>query len=152
MSLMLRSITTIFLLACATAFAATTATPRPLPPTVLEAKTIYIDNQTGKNNLTARAIAELKTWGRFTVVNDPAKADITLTISMQAKENPDGDDERTDITLQIMLPHDDIPQFSRTQDTLARFMESEVSKTIRTLRRRVDEQERNKTTSTASMR
>jgi hypothetical protein len=141
-----------FLLACVTGLAATTGPARPLQPTVLEAKTIYISNHTGNHALTARAITELKTWGRFTVVTDPAKADLTLTISTEARSNPDSDDERAYITLQILLPHDDIPQFSYTQDNLVRFMETDVTKSIKTLRKRIDDQEKSKPASVASAR
>lgn len=48
----------------------------PLPPEAYTAKTIAIINHTGKQSVTDRAYEELQKWGRYTVVSDPAKADM----------------------------------------------------------------------------
>jgi hypothetical protein len=49
----------------------------------MSAKTIYIDNSSGQARLTDRCYDELTKWGRFTIVSDPAKADVVLEISTQ---------------------------------------------------------------------
>jgi hypothetical protein len=49
----------------------------PLPPQVLSAKTIYIDNQSGIAKLGDRAYE----WGRFEVVQNRRQADLILLLS-----------------------------------------------------------------------
>lgn len=53
----------------------------PLPPQVLSAKTIYIDNQSGIAKLGDRAYEQLTKWGRFEVVQNRRKADLILLLS-----------------------------------------------------------------------
>ena len=141
----------IFTLASSTYFAGTTMPARSLPSVVLAARTMYVDNQTGIESLTAKACSELKVWRRYSVVTDAAKADITLTISTQTRMDPDSDEEEGDITLQILIPHNDIPQFSYSQHTRVRFMEAEVGKSIKLLRKRIEEQERGRVAPISNM-
>ena len=49
-----------------------------LPPAVLAAKTVAIVNDTRDPKVTDGAVAALKSWGQFTVVDDPQVADLTL--------------------------------------------------------------------------
>jgi len=56
----------------------------PLPQQVMNAKTIYIDNQSGHAEFGDRAYDELKKWGRYQIVDAADKADIILLLS--AKE------------------------------------------------------------------
>ena len=53
----------------------------PLPPQILSAKTIYIDNQSGAAKLADRAYEQLTKWGRWQVVSDRQKADLILLLS-----------------------------------------------------------------------
>jgi hypothetical protein len=53
----------------------------PLPPQVIAAKTIYIDNQSGIAKLGDRAYEQLNKWGRFQVVEDRRQADLILLLS-----------------------------------------------------------------------
>lgn len=53
----------------------------PLPPQVISAKTIYIDNQSGIAKLGDRAYEQLNKWGRFQVVQDRKQADLILLLS-----------------------------------------------------------------------
>ena len=55
----------------------------PLPATVLAAKTVFIDNQTGMAKLGDRAYEELKKWGRFQIVADRKQADQILLLTAQ---------------------------------------------------------------------
>lgn len=53
----------------------------PLPTKVLDAETIYIDNQTGMAKVGDRAFDELSKWGRFRIVDSPKKADLVFLFS-----------------------------------------------------------------------
>jgi hypothetical protein len=55
----------------------------PLPATVLAAKTVFIDNQTGIAKLGDRAYEELKKWGRFQIVADRKQADLIFLLTAQ---------------------------------------------------------------------
>jgi len=55
----------------------------PLPATVLTAKSVFIDNQTGMAKLGDRAYEELKKWGRFQIVQDQKKADLFILLSTE---------------------------------------------------------------------
>jgi hypothetical protein len=55
----------------------------PLPATVLAAKTVFIDNQTGMAKLGDRAYEELKKWGRFQIVADRKQADLIFLLTAQ---------------------------------------------------------------------
>jgi hypothetical protein len=58
----------------------------PLPATVLAAKTVFIDNQTGMAKLGDRAYEELKKWGRFQIVADRKQADLIFLLSAQERD------------------------------------------------------------------
>jgi hypothetical protein len=53
----------------------------PLPPQVMTAKTVYIDNQSGVAKLGDRCYSEIQKWGRFQVVQDRKQADLILLLS-----------------------------------------------------------------------
>lgn len=53
----------------------------PLPAQVIDAKTVYIDNQSGVAALGDRAYQELQKWGRFQIVQDRQHADLILLLS-----------------------------------------------------------------------
>jgi hypothetical protein len=53
----------------------------PLPPQILTAKTIYIDNQSGMAKLGDRAYEQLEKWGKYKVVQDKKSADLILLLS-----------------------------------------------------------------------
>lgn len=53
----------------------------PLPEEVQSAKTIFIANRTGFQNPADAAYDELQKWGRFKIVTDRAKADITVVLN-----------------------------------------------------------------------
>jgi len=48
---------------------------------ILSAKTVYFDNQTGADAVGNAAVAQLKKWGRFQVVRDKHIADLILLLS-----------------------------------------------------------------------
>ncbi len=60
----------------------------PLPARVIAAKTVYIDNQTGKSEITDRAYEALSKWGRFKIVKDAKDADLVLRFTADAEGRP----------------------------------------------------------------
>jgi len=52
-----------------------------LPTAALNAKTVYVDNQTTTADLQDTVYAELTKWGRLQIVDTPQKADIVLRLS-----------------------------------------------------------------------
>ena len=59
-------------------------------PQILSAKTVYFSNLTNSDVVGTNALAELKKWGKFQIVQDQKKADLILLLSMQPHR--DGDD------------------------------------------------------------
>lgn len=51
----------------------------PLPPEVDLAKTVYIVNQTGDQNISDSAYEAFSKWGRFSVTTNKSKADLLVT-------------------------------------------------------------------------
>src|SRR5258705_11297968 len=68
---------------CTSASSAKEKQHLPLPATVLAAKTVFIDNQTGMAKLGDRAYEELKKWGRFQIVADRKQADLIFLLTAQ---------------------------------------------------------------------
>ena len=52
-----------------------------LPPKVLSASTVYVDNQTTSAELVNTAYTALSKWGRLQIVDTAQKADIVLRLS-----------------------------------------------------------------------
>jgi hypothetical protein len=50
-------------------------------PKIQSAKTVYFDDQTGVDAVGAAAMAQLKKWGRFQIVQDKNLADLVLLLS-----------------------------------------------------------------------
>jgi hypothetical protein len=51
-----------------------------LPPKVMSARTIYVDNQSNDAELQHDAYMGLSRWGRFSIVDAPQKADLVLRL------------------------------------------------------------------------
>jgi hypothetical protein len=60
----------------------------PLPPQLITARAIFIENHSGDPDIADRAYDELLKWGRFKVVQDKSHADLILSLS--SKEFVDG--------------------------------------------------------------
>jgi hypothetical protein len=60
----------------------------PLPASVIAAKTVYIDNQTGHAEITDRAYDALNKWGRFKMLMIAKDADLVLRFTADTKGRP----------------------------------------------------------------
>lgn len=56
------------------------ASPKPLPEAVVHAHSVFLENETGFNELQYELIMELSKWGRFAVADSPEKADLILRL------------------------------------------------------------------------
>jgi hypothetical protein len=61
--------------------AGSAATAQSMPREAFKAKTIFVINQTGKATVENGADSELSKWGRFTMADDAASADIKLVLT-----------------------------------------------------------------------
>ena len=57
-----------------------TAVPQSLPSVVTHAHTVFLQNDTGFNELQYTAILELSKWGRFDLRDAPEKAELILRL------------------------------------------------------------------------
>src|ERR1700730_13244984 len=60
----------------------------PLPASVIAAKTVYIDNQTGHAEITDRAYDALSKWGRFKILTNAKDDDLVLRFTADTKCKP----------------------------------------------------------------
>jgi hypothetical protein len=57
----------------------------PLPETLFQAKTVYIDNRSGESGLLDKAYTALKEWNRYEIIQDRAKADIVFVFTVSSE-------------------------------------------------------------------
>lgn len=134
----------------------------PLPPAVLQARRVYIDNRSPDcPECTDHAYQELSAWGRFQIVSDPKDADLVFVLKSTSEERPvsvvanttstSGDSSLTNGTV---VSHEDYTVYltvleAHTNQQLYsngaywRFAWSKPAKTlVRDLRKRIEDQER----------
>ena len=58
------------------------------PASLMAAKTVYIDNQTGDAKITDRANDAISKWGRFQISKDAKDADLILRFTADTKGRP----------------------------------------------------------------
>jgi hypothetical protein len=56
------------------------AVPQALPAAVTRAHTVFLENETGFNELQYAAILELSKWGRFDLMDSPEKAELIMRL------------------------------------------------------------------------
>ena len=145
-----------------TALAFAGAKHMPLPPALMQAKTVYIENQTPDCPECAdQAYSELLKWGRFTVVTDPKRADLIFVLRSTSTERPVGviantnpSGEGSSQTTGTVVSHEDYTVYlsvldARTNQQLYsngeywRFAWSKPAGTlVKDLRKRIADQER----------
>lgn len=131
----------------------------PLPPELMQAKTIYILNESGAAALSDKCYSELTEWGRFKIVNDPKAADLVFRISTasrttgyHADTNSDGDTSHTNIranvasqtTIEVIQSSSGqiLWSDSKAWGGLYTGFRSATKSVVKDLRKRIDEQEK----------
>ncbi|WP_353063678.1 hypothetical protein RBB77_20835 [Tunturibacter psychrotolerans] len=115
----------------------------PLPASVLAAKTVYIDNQTGHAQITDRAYDELTKWGRFQIVKDAKGADLVLrfTANTKGRPTPPGNDidiSPTPVVFSVRDQNDnELLSISKDQP-----LHSQTRLDIDELKKRIEQQEK----------
>src|ERR1700751_4526532 len=69
-----------------------------VPPEAYKAKTVFIRNNAGGAPLENAADEELSKWGRFTLADDEASADIILVFSKNGVQNTEKNENMKDGT------------------------------------------------------
>ncbi len=69
-----------------------------IPPEAYRAKTVFIRNNAGGASLENAADEELSKWGRFTLADDEASADIVLVFSKNGVQNTEKSENKQDGT------------------------------------------------------
>jgi len=66
--------------------------PKPLPDAVAHAHTVFLENETGFNELQYTLVLELSKWGRFDLVDAREKADLVIRLDNgnHVRSVPDG--------------------------------------------------------------
>ncbi len=108
----------------------------PLPAKILQAKTVFVDNQSGLDRARDEFVDELGKWQRLRIVYNKWDADLVATLTTQRTQQPLGG------TTQLALVDD-----KTGENVWANSMEwSELGAMrdlMRDLKQRIDEQEAN---------
>ncbi len=117
----------------------------PLPASVIAAKTVYIDNQTGSSQITDKAYEALSKWGRYKIVKDAKDADLVLrfTADTGGRPTPPGnniDQSPTPIVLSVRdQTNNELWNVSKNQP-----FHSQTTLDIDEFKKRVEAQEKGK--------
>lgn len=117
----------------------------PLPASVIAAKTIYIDNQTGHSEITDRAYDALTKWGRFKLTQTAKDADLILRFTADTKGRPtpphnDIDVSPTPVTMTVLDQANNVLWFA----TKNKPFHSQTKLDIEEFKNRIEEQEKGK--------
>jgi hypothetical protein len=107
-----------FACVCMPAFAAPLPQSKPSGQIVLQvssAKTIYFENKTGSDTVGTNALAELKKWGKFRIVQDQKQADLILLLSLDPYQGPNSASPSTGDLDNPDVSH--IPNWNRQKPT-----------------------------------
>jgi hypothetical protein len=85
----------------------------PLPQQLLNAKTAFVDNQSGYERVADEAYDELSRWGRFSFTTDLSKADVIIRLNTVDASSGHGYDCRA--TLSVISPEDGSVLWSNTR-------------------------------------
>jgi hypothetical protein len=117
----------------------------PLPASVIAAKTVFIDNQTGYTQITDKAYEALSKWGRFKIVKDAKDADLVLRFTADTEGRPTApgnniDQSPTPIVLSVRdQTNNELWNVSKNQP-----FHSQTTLDIDEFKKRVEAQERGK--------
>jgi hypothetical protein len=130
----------------------------PLPPALMSAKTLYIENNTGHADVADRCFDELSKWGRFKIVSSPSDADLVFQVGTNSRtygysghSSADGSgnvdtsltDDRVSFTTISVIDKTGQVLWSDTRrwGNLFNGFHSATREVVKELRRRVEEQE-----------
>ena len=122
------------LLICAPAFAAKHA---PLPDALLNAKTVYIVNQTGSQKVMDGAYSEITKWGRYSIAKDKESAD-TVMVFTRADQLVKGTSQDR-VTLSVYLPNSQDPVYEDTSRRNFNSLAGIAKACVNNFRKRVEE-------------
>src|ERR1700710_1457612 len=88
----------LLLLAGTSLFVSAAVLAQGIPPEAYRAKTIFIRNNAGGAPLENASDEELAKWGRFTLADDEASADIVLVFSKNGVQNTEKSENKKDGT------------------------------------------------------
>jgi hypothetical protein len=116
----------------------------PLPASVITAKTVYSDNQTGYSPITDKAYEALSKWGRYKIVKDAKDADLVLrfTADTGGRPTPPGnniDQSPTPIVLSVRDQTNELWSITKNQP-----FHSQTTLDIDEFKKRVEAQEKSK--------
>jgi hypothetical protein len=94
----IRALWSAFILAASFLLLASSAVAQGVPPEAYRAKTVFIRNNAGGAQLENAADEELNKWGRFTLADDEASADIILVFSKNGVQNTEKSENKKDGT------------------------------------------------------
>ena len=131
----------------------------PLPPALMSAKTLYIENNSGDAKLADRCYEELSKWARFKIVSDPKDGDVIFQIGTHVRTYGYSGHSTTDslgnthtnltedtagFTTISVVGHDGQILWSDTRrwGNLFTGFRSATREVIKELRRRIEEQEK----------
>lgn len=92
-----RLLSLLVMLALLTCLARAQKSASSIPQAVRDAHTVAVINDTHQDAVAQGAIDALKAWGRYTVIDDPEAADLTLRFDKQ-KEHQGRDTQTPDTT------------------------------------------------------
>jgi hypothetical protein len=70
----------------------------PFPASMMAAKTVYIDNETGDAKITDRANDAIRKWGRFQISKNAKDAELILRFTADTKGKPTPPNKDIDIS------------------------------------------------------
>jgi hypothetical protein len=128
----------------------------PLPPQLLRAKTVYIENRSGQASIADRAYQALVDWGRLSVVQDRSQADVIFLLSYDSQVRgsrqhgrvDENGDVNTTSTPNVVRISGLTVLDAKTGDSLwseskaaSIFAKSAIKRAVDELRKRIEEQE-----------
>jgi hypothetical protein len=117
----------------------------PLAASVMAAKSVYIDNQTGHSEITDRASDALSKWGRFKILDNAKDADLVLQFTADTKGRPtpphnDIDISPTPVHFSVLDQANNVLWFASKNEPF----HSQTRLDIGEFKKRIEEQEKGK--------
>lgn len=95
------------------------------PQAIASAKTIYFEDKSGVDAVGKNALAELRKWGRFQIVEDPQKADLIVLLSTDPEQGGNlivSGGQTATIDTHGHVEEDSIPNFNKLENVRHAFL------------------------------